>query len=75
LGGDFVIVAMDVPGSQLPILIEARQAAGRRCVSLMFAAAMNRFTAQTVSDVQLNEVQAAADEWEAAAQAAAGLEG
>jgi len=62
---------MDSESSRLLTLIEARQKAGRRCVSLMFAAAMNKFTTQTVNEADMDEVAAAADEWHAASQAAA----
>jgi hypothetical protein len=57
--------------ARLPTLIEARQAAGRRCVSLVVSAAMSKFATRTVSEAQLAEVEAAKTEWEATAQAVA----
>jgi hypothetical protein len=47
-------------------LLRARETAGRRCVSLMFAAAIAELKTQTVSLEQDARVEAASDEWETA---------
>jgi hypothetical protein len=59
---------METQWSQPTTLMQARQAACRRYVQLVVAAAVTKFTTQTVSDAQMAEVRAAKAEWDATMQ-------
>ena len=60
---------MTISISQPSALINARDTAARRCVSLMFATAVAELTSQPVSVEQEIEIEAASDDWEAAGTA------
>ena len=55
---------MNIPPSHPSAMVDARDIAARRCVSLMFASAIAQFTSQPVSVKQEAEIEAASDEWE-----------
>ena len=57
---------MNIPPSHSSAMVDARDIAARRCVSLMFASAIAEFTSQPVSVKQEAEIEAASDEWEEA---------
>jgi hypothetical protein len=53
------------------MLVHARQAAGRRYVQLVMAAAVTKFTIRRVSEEQMAEVRRAKAEWDATRQVVA----
>jgi hypothetical protein len=62
---------METQRPTISTLVKARQAAGRRYVQLIVAAAVTKFTTRTVSDEQMAEVRRAKAEWDATRQVAA----
>jgi hypothetical protein len=62
---------METQRPQISTLVHARQAAGRRYVQLVMAAALTKFTTRTVSEEQMAEVRRAKAEWDATRQVVA----
>jgi hypothetical protein len=62
---------METQRPQVSTLVKARQAAGRRYVQLVVAAAVTKFTTRTISDEQMAEVRRANAEWDATRQVVA----
>jgi hypothetical protein len=65
-GSTLRCVCMDISVLHPSALIDARDIAGRRCVSLMFASAIADLSNQPISGKHEAEVEAASDEWEEA---------
>jgi hypothetical protein len=62
---------MDMQRPKVSTLIQARQAAGRRYVQLVVAAAVSKYATRFVSDEQMAEVRRAKAEWDATRQVVA----